>query len=207
MLETCVLSNSYLCCDITIYLLKLYTMLGIVNLLSTYGLVSARPVDSQIEGKPSQKLIINTDNIVRMKLNDDGDSELKYKLNPNEDRSPEFTLIVNETNAAIQTLADTAAASNMVLLDVYLNEYSEDVMTFAECGLATSSTTAKYYNIEDIMWIEENDDQNLSMMWVRVGGQSLNKIFVDHELEKIKDLVETGTTTTTTTSTSTTTQA
>lgn len=180
-------------------------MLGIVNTLSTYGLVSARPVDSQIEGKPSQKLIINTDCIVRMKVHGTTDSELYYKLNPAEDRSPEFKLIVNETNAAIQTLADTAAASNMILLNVFLNEYQEDVMTFAEAALSTSSTTAKYYNIDDIKWIEQNEDENMSMLWVAVGGQSLRKIFVDHELDKIIDLVTTGTTTTTTSSTSTTT--
>ena len=179
-------------------------MLGIVNLLSTFGTVAARPVDSQVEMKPSQKLIINTDNIVRTKVYGTTDSLIFYKLNPSEDQSPEFKMIVNETNAQIAALADTAAASNMISLDVFLNEYQEDVMTFAEAALSTTSTTAKHYNIADIMWVEENDDANKSMLWVKEGGWGLKKIFVDSDIEKIKDLVETGTTTTTTSSTSTT---
>jgi hypothetical protein len=146
-------------------------------------------------------------NITELRVYSTNDSDIRYKLNRNEDRSPEFHLRVNETNAAIQALADVAAASNMVALDVFLGETGENVLTFAEAALSGSSTTTKYYTVNEIVWAEENAAATMSMLLIQVGGQDLEKIFVDSNLAQIKDLVETGTTTTTTSSTSTTTTA
>ena len=177
-------------------------MLGIVTTLSTLGSTAPQPVDSQVELRPSKEYLINTDNIVSLKVYSTNDSDIRYKLNPEEDLSPDFHLRVNETNAAIDTLADTSAASNMVVLNVFYTDYNEDPLTFAECvGL---STTAKYFNITDIVWGEENASGNKSMLLIAQGGNKVKKIFVDHGLQMLKDLIETGTTTTTTSSTSTT---
>jgi hypothetical protein len=178
-------------------------MLGIVTTLSTFGTTAPQAVDSQIEIRSSTEYLINTDNIVEMKVYGTTDSDLKYKLSTEEDRSPEFHLRVNETNSAIDTLADTSANSNMVVLNVFYNDYGEDALTFAEC--ASLSTTAKYFNITDIVWGEENNAQNKSMLLIAEGGNKIRKIFVDHGLDMLIDLIVTGTTTTTTSSTSSTT--
>jgi len=178
-------------------------MLGLVNTLSTLGTTATQPVDSQVELKASKEYLINTLCIAKMKVYSTDDSDIRYKLNFHEDKSPEFFLRVSQTNAAIVAISDVAATSNMILLRVYLNDYGENVMTFAEAALSTSSTTAKYFNIDDILWGEENAAGNKSMLLIAEGGWGIKKIFVDHELAKIMDLLVTGTTTTTTTSTTT----
>jgi hypothetical protein len=178
-------------------------MLGKVTTLSTLGTTAYQPTDSQVQLKASTDYIINTDCIVEMKVLGSTDSDLLYKLSPEEDRTPAFRLRVDDSNSDIDTIADTSPASNLLSLNVYLNEEGENALTFAEC--AGYSTTAKYYNISDIRWVEENADQNLSFLWVSHGGQSLEKIFVDHGLDMLIDKITTGTTTTTTSSTSTTT--
>lgn len=182
-------------------------MLGLVNTLSDLGTTAPQPIDGILQLKASTKYLIQTDCITKMKVLGTTDSDLRYKLNPKEDKSPEFILRVNETNAQVTAIADTAAASNMIALDVFLNEYGEDVLTFAEAELSTTSTTTKYYNIEDICWGEQNADENKSMLLINEGGWDTRKIFVDSDLDKIEDLAETGTTTTTTSSTSTTSAA
>jgi hypothetical protein len=171
-------------------------MIGLVTTLSTQGTTAAQAVDSQIELKASTEYLINTLNIVDMKVYSTNDSDIEYKLNRNEDRSPSFHLRVNETNAAIQTLADVAASSNMVPLDVFLNEHSENVMSYYEAAVATSSAVTKYYSVDEIVWVEENNDATMCLMYVQVGGQNLEKIFVDSNLAQVYDMVTTGTTTT-----------
>lgn len=180
-------------------------MLCPVTTISTVGTHAYQMTDSQIQVQASKEYLINSLNIVRMKLYSTNDSTVYYKLNRFDDRQPEFILRVTETNAQIQTYADTAAASNVVALDVFLGETQEDVLTFAEAALSGSSTTTKYFNIDDIVWVEENDDATMCMLLISEGGWNTKKIFVDSNLDQIYDLVETGTTTTTTSSTSTTT--
>jgi len=177
-------------------------MIGLVNTLSTVGLTAYQPTDSQVQLKLSTEYLINTDCIVEMKVFGTTDSDLLYKLNPEDDKQPGFRLRVNETNAAIDTIADTSAASNMITLDVFYNDYGENALTFAEC--ASLSTTAKYYNVDDIIWGEQNASETRSMLLIARGGQSIEKIFVDSNLDQVMDLVTTGTTTTTTSTTSTT---
>ena len=178
--------------------IKIYKiMLGIVTTLSTQGTTGYQPTDSEIQLQPSNEYIINSLNIVSMKVFSTNDSDLRYKLNRHEDQQPQFLLRVNETNAAVQAIADVAAASNMILLNV-----KEGALSFAEA--ATLSSTAKYYNIDDISWIEENNAANASRMVVQEGGQDLDIIFVDSSLAAIYDLLTTGTTTSTTSTTSTT---
>lgn len=171
-------------------------MLGIVTSLSTQGTTAYQPVDSQVQVKPSTEYIINTLSITSLKVFSANDSDMRIKLNWKEDRSPEFLLRVAETNAAIQALADVAAASNMVSLDVFLNEHSEDVMSYAEAADATSSATTKLFNVNEIAWVEENAAATMSLMLVLEGGNSIKKIFVDSNLAQIMDLITTGTTTT-----------
>ena len=179
-------------------------MLGIVTTLSSFGTAAPHPVDSQVELKASTEYLVNSLCFNKLRVFGTTDSTINYKLNFHEDKSPDFLLRVNETNAALVDISDVAANSNMILLNVFLNNYGEDVMTFAEAGNAFSSTTAKYFNIDDILWGEENDSGNKSMLLIAEGGWGIKKIFVDHELAKIMDILETGATTTTTTSTSTT---
>lgn len=178
-------------------------MLGLVNTLSSQGTTAYQPTDSQVQLKPSEEYLINTDCIVELKVYGSTDSDILYKLQPEEDRTPSFRLRVNETNAAIDTIADTSAASNLLTLNVYLNEYGENALSFAEC--ASLSTTAKYYNISDIVWGEQNKTKTRSFLWIARGGQSLEKIFVHGGLDLLMDEITTGTTTSTTSSTSTTT--
>jgi len=174
-------------------------MLGIVTTLSSLGTTAYQPTDSQVQLKASTEYLINTSGIIEMKVYSSNDSDLLYKIQPEEDRTPAFRLRVNETNAAIDTIADTSAASNLLTLNVYLNDYGENALTFAEC--ASLSTTAKYYNISDIMWGEQNLTKTRSFLWIAHGGQSLEKIFVDGGLDYLMDLIVTGTTTTTTSTT------
>ena len=170
-------------------------MLALVTTLTT---IESNPTDSLIGLSASTEYIINTENIVKMKVEGTNDSELKYKLNVNEDRTPEFRLEVNETNAAINTASDVSPDSNMIELDVF-----EDADTYSEAVLLTT-TTAKFFNVKDIVWVDENSSQTMSRLLVCVGGQDIEAIFADVNLEQIIDLVKTGTTSTTTTSTSTT---
>jgi len=177
-------------------------MIGLVNTLSSLGTTAYQPTDSQVQLKLSTEYLFNTDCIVEMKVFSTDDSDLLYKLNPEDDKQPGFRLRVAETNAAIDTIADSAAASNMLDLNVFENDYGENALTFAEC--AALSTVAKYYNVDDIVWGEQNAAQNRSLLLIARGGQSIEKIFVNSGLDQIMDLVITGTTTTTTSSTSTT---
>lgn len=167
-------------------------MIGIVTTLSE---IESQPVESRVELAASTQYIINTDNIVKLKVWGTNDSEIRYKFNKHEDRTFEFLMTVNETNLAIQALADVDPDSAMALFDVYAG-----ATTFNEAEII-STTTAKYYNITDIVWIEENDAGTMSKMWVCVGGFGAEAIFVDSTLAQIVDLSTTGTTSTTTTST------
>lgn len=176
-------------------------MLGIVTTLSTLGTTACQPTDSEIQLKASTEYIINTLNITSLKVFSADDSDIRYKLNRFEDQTPEMLLRVSQTNAQVVALSDVTPASNMIALDVFLGETSEDCLTFAECLLAGSSTTTKYYNIDDISWIEENAAGTMSMLLLAEGGHDIRKIFVDHNLDQIIDLVATGTTTTTTSTT------
>jgi len=178
-------------------------MIGLVNTLSSLGTTAYQPTDSQVQLKISEEYLINSDCIVEMKVYSSDDSDLLYKLNPEDDRQPAFRLRVSQTNAELDTIADTDPDSNLMVLDVFENDYGENALTFAEC--ASLSTVAKYYNVEDIVWGEQNAAKTRSMLLIARGGQSVEKIFVDSGLDQIMDLVVTGTTTTTTSSTSSTT--
>jgi len=180
-------------------------MLGLVTTLSTLGTTAYQPTDSQVQLKPSKEYLINTDCIVELKVYSSNDSDILYKLSPEEDQTPAFRLRVNETNAAIDTIADTSAASNLLALDVYLNDYGENALSYAEC--ASLSTTTKYYNISDIVWGDENLQETRTFLWITHGGQDLEKIFVEGGLDKLMDKITTGTTTSTTSSTTSTTTA
>ena len=171
-------------------------MLGKITTLST---LRPQPVDSQLEVKASTEYLINTQNIYTIKVYATDDSLIDYKLNKHEDRSPQFELTCSETNAQVQALSDVSPSSLKLLLNVH-----EGALTFADC--ADIATTAKYYNVADIVWVQENNAGTRVFMLIEEGGWGIFKIFVDYSIEQVIDLYTSGaTTTTTTTSTSTTT--
>ena len=171
-------------------------MLGKITLLSTHGFPYYSNVESWLGGlDASTEYLVNTDNILKFKLWSTTDTLLEYKLNVFEDASPEFLLLVDETNAAIVTLSEATPASLMITLDVY-----EGALTFND--VSELSTTAIRYNIKDIVWGSENEAGNVTRLVVCEGGFGVKPIFVDHNLDQIVDLSDTGTTSTTTSSTS-----
>jgi len=173
-------------------------MLGKLTILSTFGDSYYDAVESMLGLSASTEYLVNTDNIIKFKLQGTTDSYIKYKLNIYEDRSPEFILLVDETNANIVTLADATPASVMLALQVY-----EGALTFGDC--ASLSTTTYYYNIDSIVWGSENEAGTITRLLVAEGGFAVKAIFVNHDIDQIVDWADTGSTTTTSTSSTSTT--
>ena len=171
-------------------------MLGKVNTTSTFGSSYYQAVDSMLGLKSSTGYLINTKNILKMKAWETNDSYLYYKLNLYEDASPEFILIVDETNAAINTLDQATKYSEMITLSVY-----EGAVTFND--VSDLSTTDYRFNVDDIVWGNRNNAGTATRILVCEGGFTLRQFFVDQRIDEIVDLADTGTTTTTTTSTTT----
>ena len=115
-------------------------MIGICTTLST---ISPQTVRSQVELVPSTEYLFNTKNIVKMQVEGTTDSLLNYSLNIHDDQIKPFILKVDETNAAIKTIADTSPSSELVSLDVFVGKIS-----FHEV-LGTTPVT-KYFNVDDI---------------------------------------------------------
>ncbi len=170
-------------------------MLGNVTTTSTFGSSYYQAVDSVLGLKSSTEYLINTANILKMKSWSTDDSYLLYKLNLNEDSSPEFILIVDETNAAINTLDQATAESDFIYLEVY-----DGAITFND--LSDLSTTTTQFRVQDIVWGNENNAGTDTRIWVCEGGFALRSFFVSESIDQIIDLADTGTTTTTTSSTS-----
>lgn len=171
-------------------------MLGKITLLSTYGFPYESVTESWLGGlDASTEYLINLDNAVKMKVSGTTDSFLEYKLNLKEDSSPKFNFIVDETNAQLVTLAEATPDSLMIELNVY-----EGALTFND--ITGLSTTAIRYNISDIVWGSENEAGTCTRLVITEGGFAVKPIFVDHNIDQIIDLADTGTTTTTTSSTS-----
>ena len=166
-------------------------MLGIITTLSS---IKAQPVYSKVELNISESYIIQTSNIVKMKLYGTDDSLIRYSFNIHADQVHSEEIIVSQTNAQVSALADVAAASNVILLPVY-----EDTLSFADAATLTPVDT--YFNVEDIVWISQNAGATLSKMIVCEGGFKEKQYIINYNLEQIIDLTSTGTTTTTTTTT------
>jgi hypothetical protein len=133
-----------------------------------------------------------------MKVYGTTDSLISYKFDKHEDRTYCFSLYVDETNAAINVLADVVPASVMVALPVF-----EGCQSFSECAGVTATT--KYFIVEEISWCEDNTANTITKMWVQRGGWGVKAYFVNKNIEQLYDYITTGTTTTTTSTTSTTT--
>ena len=166
--------------------------------LTTYTSSRTQPVDSQVELRLSTPYLVNTDYI--LELEDESALALvivqvKYKFNVYDDRMPEFVFRVGDTRAAINTLADATPAHTIFSLSVY-----ENIQTFDKIPSATAVTW--YFNVADIVWGEDDSTGNYARIWYRVGGKEVVPIIVNHTIDQIVDLADTGTTTTTTTSTS-----
>jgi len=172
-------------------------MLGKVTTLAS---IECQPTESRVQLVPSTSYLINCSNIHKLKLYGTTDSLISFKLDLHEDRTYPFTLIVDETNAAIQILSDVAAASNMVALSVF-----EGCQSFSECSGVTPVT--KYFIVEEISWAEDNTDNTITKIWVQRGGWGVKAYFVNMNIDQLYDEITTGTTTTTTSTTSTTTTA
>ena len=170
-------------------------MIGKLTILSTWGDSYYSPVESLLGVAASGTYLINTDNILKFKVQGTTDTQLEYKLNIHEDNSPEFTFLVDNSNAALVLLSEATPASSMLLLDVY-----EGAQNFIEMeGL---STTEIYFNVKDIVWANENHAKTATRILVCEGGFAVHQYIVNHNLDQIVDLADTGTTSTTTTSTS-----
>jgi len=171
-------------------------MLGKVTLLST---IEVQPTESRIQFVALKDYLINTSNITRMQVYNTTDTLMRYKLDLHEDRTFPFSMIVNETNAAIQILGDVSALSTMIALSVF-----EDALSFSEC---TGTPVTKYFNVEDISWAEDNTANTISKIWVQRGGWGVKSYYVNANIDQIYDSITTGTTTTTTSSSTSTTTA
>ena len=171
-------------------------MLGKITLLADYGSPYYESVESWLGGlKASTEYLCNLSNIVKYKAWDTNDSLIRFKVNRYDDSSPEFKLLVDETTAELETLANATPASVMVELDVY-----EGALTFND--ISELSTVAHYFNVESIVWGSENEAGTCTRILVCEGGFTVRVFFVDHNIDQIVDLADTGTTTTTTSSTS-----
>jgi len=168
-------------------------MIGKITILSTFGEPYYSPPESLLGTEPSTGYLINTDNIMPMKVYSTADTVLDYKLNKHDNRSPEFKMIVDETNTAITTLSDATPDSNMIPLPVY-----EGALTFID--LTGLSTTVKYYNITNIVWGNENAAGTVTRLLITEGGFTVYPIFVNYSIDQIVDIADTGTTTTSSTS-------
>ena len=170
-------------------------MLGIVTTIST---VYSQPVRSLLELLTSTEYIINTDNITKMELFATDDSLIKYSLNIHDDQIFAETIIVTETNAAVQALSDVSPESNMILFPVY-----EGAITYGQTVGMT--TTDMRFNVADVVWAEQNSSKNLSKVYIVEGGFTIKTYIVNYGLDQIMDVCDTGTTTTTSTSSTSTT--
>jgi hypothetical protein len=168
-------------------------MLGIVTTLSA---IEVQPSYSRVQLKVSTAYLINTDNIISMKLYSTNDSEIKFSWNMNDDQRIPDKLYVAETNAAIQTLADVAADSNMISLPVF-----EDTISFA--AAASLTAVARLFNITDVVFVEQDSSGTMCKALIVEGGFNEQSFIVDYSIAQIMDILTTGTTTTTTTTTTT----
>jgi hypothetical protein len=171
-------------------------MLILVKTLSTFGGSAYHPAESLLGLKASKWFIINSDNIEKYKVYGTTDSYLLYKLNKNDDRSPKFSLIVDQTNAAIKTASDVTPANALISLSVY-----EGALTYSDVADISSTTTMRF-KVKDIVWCIRNEDDDATMILVEEGGFTLRKYFVEQGVVDIIAIAGTGTTTTSTTSTS-----
>jgi hypothetical protein len=166
-------------------------MLGIVTTKAT---LEKQPVYSRVQLNASTDYIINTDNIIKLSLYGTNDSLVRYSWNIHDDQRVPDEFIVDQTNAAIQALADVSANSNMVALKVF-----EDILSFAAAASLTSVT--RYFNITDIVWVEESSGGQMCKMIVAEKGFNEKGFIVDYNMDQFMDLVTGGATTTSTTTT------
>ena len=169
-------------------------MLGKITLLADHGFPYYEGVESWLGGlKASTEYLINLSNIVQYRAWDTNDSLIRFKLNLEDDSSPEFLLLVDETTAALKTLADAVPASEMVTLDVFEGAYT--FIDVPDCD------TVEYdFAIKHILWGSRNEANTATRLVVAEGGFIVRVFFVEQTLDAIVDLADTGTTTTTSTS-------
>ena len=170
-------------------------MLALVTILSDYGAPYYAIQQSAPRGDASEVVLINTDNIIEYKADEESSSDtfIHYKMNLFDDASPEFWLKIDETAAALKILADTSAASNMITLPVFEGAYTFGDVT----GLSTTDTI---FNIQHIVWANESQNGHMSRIWVAEGGFAVKPFIVDYSIDAIVDVGDTGTTTTSSTS-------
>ena len=171
--------------------------------VTTYTTSRNQPVDSQVELRLSTSYLLNTDFIIEME--DESTlalviTKVVYKFNVYDDRIPEFTFQSGDTIASLVTLSDAIPASTKLDLTVY-----DDIQTFDKIPYAT--TTTWFFNLEDIVWGEDDNTGNYARIWVKTGGHSLTPYIVDHTIEQLVDLADNGPTTSSTSTSSTSTSS
>lgn len=155
-----------------------------------------QPVDSQVEVVASKEYLINTDQIIEM--TDESDlptvtTKILYKFNFQENRTTPFEFDVNETQAAIVTLADATKASEIIAINVFEDGSGNSIQSFNQVGSLTAVT--RYFNVDDIVWGEDDPTGNYARIWVKRGGHSTKPLIVDHNIDQIIDTADTATTT------------
>lgn len=166
-------------------------MLGKITKNST---AQRQPVDSQVEIALSTSYLVNADYIIDM-VDQTSYRDLRYKFNVYDDKQTDLYIAVSDTAAAINTLADATANSQMISLNVF-----EGIQSFNQVtGLTAVETT---FNVAAIVWGEDDPTGAYSRIWYLTGGGREVPVIVDHNIAQIVDLADTGGTTTTTSSTS-----
>lgn len=184
-------NNSLSLYDNLFYLINIYIMIGLITTTST---VETQPLVPKLQLIASHPYLIQTNNITNLRVHGSADSLVEYALNVRDDRLLSFEFIVDETNAAIQALADVTKENNTIPLGVF-----ENSLNFAD--IANDTAVTRYVNVDDIVWGEDDADNAYSRLVLQVGGFDLEVIFVDYNIYQVIDVADTGTTTTTTTST------
>lgn len=135
--------------------------------------------------------LINTDCIFAMDLSGTDDAFIVYKMRPRFSKESVFKFIVSDTLAEVVAGSNVSANSNMLALPVFEDD---DV---------SSTSVTYYFNVADVVWVEEDSAGTYSYAYVHEGAY-IKRYIIDYDIDQIMDIATTGTTTTTTSTTSTT---
>jgi hypothetical protein len=157
-------------------------MIGLVNTLAA---LEPQPLSPKLQLIESTEYLINTDNIISLKVESTDDSLIEYTLNKHDDRLLPFELKVSQTNAAIQALSDVTKNSETVALNLFLNS-----LNFAD--IANDTAVATFVNADQIVWGEDDSTGAYCRLILETGGFDLSVVFVDYTIAEVLSIVDTG---------------
>ena len=159
--------------------------------LTLYSTLERQPVDSQVETYASRSYLVNTDCITEM-TDETTYRKIHYKFNPNEGKTTPFEFDVTNTASAITTLADATKQSEILTLKVFEDEHGNSIQSFNQASGLTSKT--RYFNVDNVVWGEENPDATYTRIWVKAGGNKNIPLVIDYTITQIVNLTDTGAT-------------